>query len=582
MSVLYTKTMLPITPKLPTFAKKSNMVSIAKNLYHILFIVLTIAFVLVFAGCEKINLSNIDTQCYYIGECEDSTIVLKFENVSSDKVTGLRYKVEDSPIAKEENLSISAGRKKCTVNINGIDIPIKVIPESIGSDSITGEYIVGKEHKKFQFYKYKAPKFKQFEDQFQNEKYKVAVTKDVVYGNAKGFWSYNPDRNVTFAEAYSEKLGDLLKYNLSPRDIDLKMDIYLPQDDTSKQRPLIMFIHGGAFFNGDKASEAYTKWSTHFAKMGFVVASINYRMGFLPSADQIDCAGYRAAQDANAAMRYLIHNAAKYRINTNWIFAGGTSAGAITALNLAFMRNKNRPQSTKGSLFKSDLGDIESVSPQYKEKFTIKAVANMWGAVHDINMISNAKTSIISFHGDADNIVPYGYDHPFNDVLDPIKIALRNDNSSEAKSVKSIFSLPLNKALTNKMYGSSLIDRMAKAKGNRSKLFTYPGGGHSLHVDKNNNLVPYFYFIQDSVTAFFVEELIPAPISIERDKSDQLCYKIMGGSIADIYWKAENGIILESDNKQAKIVFLPTKNERVIIVSGHYSNGIGFWKEIKF
>jgi hypothetical protein len=206
----------------------------------------------------------------------------------------------------------------------------------------------------------------------------------------------------------------------------------------------------------------------------------------------------------------------------------------------------------------------------------------MWGAVHDINMISNAKTSIISFHGDADNIVPYGYDHPFNDVLDPIKIALRNNDSKEAKSVKDIFSLPLNKALTNKMYGSSLVDKMAKAKGNRSKLFTYPGGGHSLHVDKDNNLVPYFYFIQDSVTKFFIEELIPAPISIEHDKSNQLCYRIKGGNIADIYWKVENGIILESNKKQAKIVFLSSKNSKKIIVSGHYSNGIGFLKELKF
>ncbi len=561
------------------------MVYIGQSRQIIRFIITAIVVtVLIFiqCGCEKVDLSNIDTKCYYIGNCEDFTYILKFDNVTSDKVDGSQYKVENSPVANEERLSITAGRKKCTVNINGINIPVKVIPETIVSDSITGEYIIGKEHKQFQFYKYRVPKFKQFEAQFQNEKYKVSVTKDVVYGNAKGFWSYNPDRNVTFAEAYTEKLGDLLKYNLSPRDIDLKMDIYLPQDDTSKLRPLIMLIHGGAFFNGDKASEAYIKWSTHFAKMGFVVASINYRMGFLPSADQIDCAGYRAAQDAHAAMRYMIHNAAKYRINTDWIFAGGTSAGAITALNLAFMRNKNRPESTKGSLFKSDLGDIESVSPQYKENFSIKAVANMWGAVHDINMISNTNTSIISFHGDADNIVPYGYDYPFNDVLDPIKIALRDDNSANAKSVKSIFSLPLNKALTNKMYGSSYVDKMAKAKGNRSKLFTYPGGGHSLHVDKNNNLVPYFYFIQDSVTAFFVEELIPSPISIVRNKSDKLCYKTKGGNIAQIYWKAENGIILESNGQQAKIIFLPSQNKKIITVSGRYKNGIGFYKEVSY
>jgi len=558
------------------------MSPIGKNIYHILILALITALALLFSGCEKIDLSEIRTDCYYIGQSADDTYIIKFDNVSKDNASGKCYKVENNPAAIERQLSIEAKRKKCSVMLNGTELPIKVIPSAICADSVKGEYSLGKETHNFNLYKYEEPKYKEFEAQFEKEKYKVSVTKDIVYGTAKGFWSYNPDRNVTFAEAYTEKLGDLLKYNLSPRDIDLKMDIYLPQDDTSKLRPLIMLIHGGAFFNGDKASEAYIKWSTHFAAMGFVVASINYRMGFLPSADQIDCAGYRAAQDAHAAMRYLVHNAAKYRINTDWIFTGGTSAGAITALNLAFMRNKNRPQSTKGSLFKSDLGDIESVSPQYKENFSIKAVANMWGAVHDINMIANAKTSIISFHGDADNIVPYGYDYPFNDVLDPIKIALRNDNSANAKSVKSIFSLPLNKALTNKMYGSSLVDKMAKAKGNRSKLFTYPGGGHSLHVDKNNNLVPYFYFIQDSVTAFFIEELIPAPIKIERDKSDKLCYKIKGGNIAQIYWKAENGIILESNKKQARIVFLPSQNKKKIIVYGRYNNGIGFSKEVSY
>lgn len=556
------------------------MSPIGKNIYHTLTLILITALAFLFSGCEKIDLSEIETDCYYIGQSADNTYIIKLDNVSKNTASGKCYKVENKPIAEEKQLSIEANRKKCSVKLNGTEIPIKVLPSVICGDSITGEYSLNKEKHKFSLYKYEKPKYKVFEAQFEKEKYKVSVTKDVVYGNAKGFWSYNPEKNETFAKTYTDKLDELLKYNISPRDIDLKMDIYQPQDDTSKLRPFIMFIHGGAFFNGDKASETYTKWSTHFAAMGFVVASINYRMGFLPSADQIDCAGYRAAQDAHAAMRYMVHYASKYRINTDWIFVGGTSAGAITALNLAFMRNKNRPQSTKGNLFKSDLGDIESVSPQYKENFSIKAVANMWGAVHDINMIANAKTSIISFHGDADNIVPYGYDYPFNDVLDPIKIALRNDNSADAKSIKNLFSMPLNRTMTNKMYGSSLVHKMAKAKGNRSKLFTYPGGGHSLHVDKDNNLVPYFYFIQDSVTAFFIEELIPDPIRIEHDKSDKLCYRIKGGNIAQIYWKAENGIILETGKKQAKIVFLPSKSLKKIVVSGHYNNGIGFRKEL--
>ncbi|MBO4615108.1 MAG: alpha/beta hydrolase [Bacteroidales bacterium] len=556
------------------------MGSAGKYFYFIIIVGIIISLAFFFAGCEKINLSEIKTDCYYIGRCDADTYIIKFDTVGNDYLIGRSYKVEQAPVAERKNISIKAGLKKCSVKVNDVDMPVKLIPEHITADSITGTYSLGKEKHSFRIDRYNSPDYKDVEPQFQKEKYTVETIKDIVYGNAKGFWSYNPDKNETFAKAYCDKLGELLKYNISPRDIDLKMDIYLPKNDTSKLRPLLMLIHGGAFFNGDKASEAYVKWSTHFAKLGFVVASINYRMGFMPSADQIDCAGYRAAQDAHAAMRYLVHNAAKYRINTDWIFAGGTSAGAITALNLAFMRNKNRPESTRGGLFKSDLGDIESVSPQYKENFTIKAVANMWGAVHDINMISNAKTSVISFHGDADNIVPYGYDHPFNDVLDPIKIALRNDNSAEAKSVKSIFSLPLNKALTNKMYGSSLVDKMAKAKGNRSKLFTYPGGGHSLHVDKNNNLVPYFYFIQDSVTAFFVEELIPDPIKIVQDTNDRLVYKLNGKDVKSLYWKAENGIILSTSGRQARIIFLSDGGKKRITVSGTYKNGIGFKTEL--
>ncbi len=533
-------------------------------------IIFAIAISALLIACDEINIKDIDSGSYYIGNFSSDSYIIKFDSISPKLIIGKRYKVADNPFPAAEILSIKVGRKKCTLTIGDANSTIKVTPHTICSDSISGVYSIGKSEQHFCIYKYIQPDFKEYEAQFTKEKYKVDVTKDVVYGKAKGFWSYNPETNETFAKQYIDKLGELLKYNVSPRDIDLKLDIYVPKNDTSKLRPLLMLIHGGAFFNGDKASEAYVKWSNHFAAMGFVVASINYRMGFLPSANQIDCAGYRAVQDAHAAMRYMISNAKKFRINTDWIFTGGTSAGAITALNLAFMRNQNRPESTKGNLLKSDLGDIESIAPQHKAKFSIKAVANMWGAVHDIRIIANAKTSIISFHGDADKIVPYGYDYPFKDMLDPIKMALKDD---------SRLSLPLNERVTNKMYGSSFINKTAQSLGNRSKLFTYPGGGHSLHVDDNNKLVPYFYFIQDSVTAFFIEEIITDPVKITQDKNDKSIFLSNSKKIKDLKWKADDGIILESDKNHAKILFT-SHGSKKIYISGHYNNGIGFCKEL--
>ena len=57
----------------------------------------------------------------------------------------------------------------------------------------------------------------------------VIITEDVVYGNA-------PDLPFIF----------LFEWNTI--DIDLDMDIYEPEGDTLTGRPVLIFIHAGAFF----------------------------------------------------------------------------------------------------------------------------------------------------------------------------------------------------------------------------------------------------------------------------------------------------------------------------------------------
>ena len=59
----------------------------------------------------------------------------------------------------------------------------------------------------------------------------VLITEDVVYGNA-------PDLPFIF----------LFEWNTV--DIDLDMDIYEPAGDTEVERPVIVFLHAGAFFSG--------------------------------------------------------------------------------------------------------------------------------------------------------------------------------------------------------------------------------------------------------------------------------------------------------------------------------------------
>src|ERR1043166_8505224 len=132
---------------------------------------------------------------------------------------------------------------------------------------------------------------------------------------------------------------------------NLTMDIYEPTADTATVRPLIVWVHGGSFLGGTKNDVDVTSLSTHFAKRGYVCASINYRLGMNvpPTQTTATQAVFRAVQDLKAAIRYLRKDAATnntYKIDPDMIFAAGSSAGAFTALHLAYLDQPGELPST--------------------------------------------------------------------------------------------------------------------------------------------------------------------------------------------------------------------------------------------
>ena len=118
----------------------------------------------------------------------------------------------------------------------------------------------------------------------------VIKTEDVVYGNA-------PDIPFNFA------------FEWFTADIDLTMDIYEADGDTLTNRPVIIFMHSGAFFEGSNEADDMVELSNSSAKMGYVAVSIAYRLGYnVFSSYSAERAIYRALQDVSAAVRLsLIH-----------------------------------------------------------------------------------------------------------------------------------------------------------------------------------------------------------------------------------------------------------------------------------
>ena len=197
----------------------------------------------------------------------------------------------------------------------------------------------------------------------------------------------------------------------------LKMDIYQPTGDTQQNRPLIVMGHGGSFLGGDKAGADIVPLANYFAKLGYVTASYNYRVGMngipLPGPDSTDAmeAVIRGVHDAKAAVRYFykdVQNGNTYNIDTNRIFLLGSSAGAFISLHYAYLDVWSEVPPNLDTTHISLRGALEgnSGNPGYSTK--IAGVVNLSGAIGDSSWIQPGDLPCVSLHGTADNVVPYG------------------------------------------------------------------------------------------------------------------------------------------------------------------------------
>lgn len=472
------------------------------------------------------------------------------DSIADSYAVGRMYLIHNDLFMKPKHFEVELHKNKCDVLFYDSDrynLKFKKSARNIHE----GYYTENRSNNrmKFMIYPYKEKQI-QFSDtnRYKMKVFDVERIADVNYANVSGFWSSIPDDTIDVVNVVKAGLFNALK----KKDLVLDMDIYIPKNDTLSKRPLMMFIHGGAFFIGDKATVPYKKWCNHFASLGYVCVSINYRMGFRPNSKAIERTAYQATQDAHAAMRYLLSKKDIYRIDPDYLFVGGASAGSITAMNLAYMSNEDRPQSSYSSFFMDDLGDIESSGNSIKNKFKIKAVANMWGSIYDLDILKNENIPIISFHGDVDEILPYGKGYPFKAIGE------------------------FQKVFFDEMYGSSLIHQKAKELGIRSELHTFHGQGHTLHLDENRKLNKNFYTIQNKIVDFFYDELVSKPAYIIQDKSNFQLFAIDTSNVVVADWDVVGGISLEESNGIIRALLFDDAPVQEIRVSGYYNNGADF------
>lgn len=250
-------------------------------------------------------------------------------------------------------------------------------------------------------------------------------------------------QDVKYGEAISIQTG-------SPNQIDLLMDVYEPTDDTlggafydANGRPVILLFHAGSFLPkgpflpfGDKQDSVMIEMGMQFAKRGFVAVSVEYRIGWNPlapsqeeKASSIIQAIYRAQQDARACVRWFrkdADNGNQYNIDPYRIVVGGSNSGGYLALAVGSL---NKPgeitllkflNSSTGNSFidTSTLGGFYGEggvatlnilnNPGYSS--TPQCILNLGGAIGDTSWMEAGEPPVVSFHGVADALTPFGTD----------------------------------------------------------------------------------------------------------------------------------------------------------------------------
>ncbi len=176
-------------------------------------------------------------------------------------------------------------------------------------------------------------------------------------------------------------------------EIDLLLDVYRPADaNLPPLRPGFILIHGGGFAVGTKTNATMVAFGNAYAQRGYVAASINYRLvGDDPPtedltsnpSDPVSVAAAAARVDAARAVEWMRANAASYRIDPDRIAVGGYSAGAITALGLAY-----RDPGVDGA--------------------DVQVVLSLSGGLYGSESIIDAdEAPLVMIHGTADPTVPF-------------------------------------------------------------------------------------------------------------------------------------------------------------------------------
>ncbi len=250
-----------------------------------------------------------------------------------------------------------------------------------------------------------------------------------------------------------------------------KLDLYLP-NTPGPARPLVVFIHGGAWRAGSKENNP----AKFLVPSGYVVASINYRF-------TQDAKFPAQIEDCKSAIRWLRAHAAEYGIDSRRIGVWGASAGGhlvallgVTGQTKEFDQGENLDQSSAVQCVVDWFGPTDFLTHKQviEAKYGNSSVEQLLGGtVKDhpdtarkaspLYYVTKDAAPFLIMHGELDPLVEVKQSQLINDALKTVGVECTLEVIPGAKHGGTEFTTPerrktifefFGKHLTNASFGS--------------------------------------------------------------------------------------------------------------------------------
>lgn len=194
-------------------------------------------------------------------------------------------------------------------------------------------------------------------------------------------------------------------YTFVMRDsVPLRLDVHRP-DSPRSDRACVLSVFGGGFFSGTRDDGLQKEIARVLTERGFTVISIDYRLGFKDSVAAAKYSGLLkmddffqysidiAVEDCAAACAYVVQHAGELNINPSRMVLTGSSAGAITVLQLDYSRANGLPVAS-------------SLPPDWRPAAVVSYAGGVMCRKRDMKF-TNPPAPVMLMHGTKDKIVSY-------------------------------------------------------------------------------------------------------------------------------------------------------------------------------